>query len=340
MASEAPSRPPGYIRRAGAGRDLSPFPLDLLVVGHTNLDILLTLPHLPAPDTTVPVLHRGMRLGGTAANIARWARHLGVRSALASFVGPDFPARYRQLLRQEGVDLTAFRTRAKGLTPTCWILEDGHGGQATVIDQGAMASLGPREPPPGAVRRSAWVHLTTGDPGYQLSVAREARARGRPVAFDPAQEVRYRWRAADLQRMLPLTEILFGNEGELERLCEIGGFGAVADLVGTVPLVVMTRGPRGVSAFSRTGRLDLPALPVRSLGHVTGAGDAFRGGFYAGWFRGWPLRTCLKGGLAAAAATLRAGRDRGEPLPGLPSRGNPFGDDPKTGSGRSLPQER
>ncbi len=331
MVTAARSIPPGSIRRTGGAGAPSAFPLDLLVVGHTNLDILLTLPHLPAPDTTVPVLHRDVRLGGTAANIARWARQLGVHSALASFVGPDFPVRYRRLLRQEGVDLSGFRSLPGGLTPTCWILEDGRGGQATVIDQGAMGRLDPRALPHGALRRSSWVHLTTGDPGYQLAVAREARAAGRPVEFDPAQEIRYRWKAPELKRMLLLTEILFGNEGELHRLCEIGGFGTVPELLGTVPLVVMTRGPHGVSAFSRVGRLDLPALRVGSLGHVTGAGDAFRGGFYAGWFRGWPLKACLKGGLAAAAATLRAGRDRGDPLPVLPSRGNPFRRTPKEG---------
>ena len=329
MVRSQPFLPAPSVRREGAGPALSPFPLDLLVVGHTNLDILLTLPRLPEPDTTVPVLHRDVRLGGTAANIARWARKFGVRSALASFVGPDFPRRYRRLLRQEGVDLTGFRSLPGRLTPTCWILEDGRGGQSTVIDQGAMGRLDPRNLPGGVLRRSAWVHLTTGDPTYQLALARRARAGGRPVAFDPAQEIRYRWKAPHLKRMLPLTEILFGNEGELERLCQIGGFRTLRDLLHVVPLVVLTRGPRGVSALSRAGEVHLPALPVRTLGHVTGAGDAFRGGFYAGWFRGWPLEACLKGGLTAAAATLRAGRDRGDRLPHLPPREDPFSRAPK-----------
>ncbi len=331
MVSPWRSPSPRSNSTSGTGPGLSPFPLDLLVVGHTNLDVLLTLPHLPEPDTTVPVLGREVRLGGTAANIARWSRKLGVRSALASFVGPDFPVRYRRLLRQEGVDLAGFRSLPGRRTPTCWILEDGHGGQTTVIDQGAMGRLDSRNLPRGVLRRSAWVHLTTGDPGYQLAVAEVARSGGRPVAFDPAQEIRYRWKPSDLRRMLPLTEILFGNEGEIQRLSEIGGFGDPRELLSVVPLVVMTRGPRGVSAFSRAGNVDLPALPVGSLGHVTGAGDAFRGGFYAGWFRGWPLQACLKGGLSAAAATLRAGRDRGDPLPALPFRGNPFSRAPKEG---------
>jgi len=329
MVPGRPSSPTPSAHRSGARPSLAHFPLDLLVVGHTNLDVLLTLPHLPEPEATVPVLHRTMRLGGTAANIARWASRLGVPSALASFVGPDFPPRYRRLLREEGVDLTGFRGVSGKPTPTCWILEDGHGGQTTVIDQGAMGQLDPRDLPWRALRRSAWVHLTTGDPGYQLALAEAARASGRPVAFDPAQEVRYRWGARELGRMLPLTEVLFGNESELERLMEIGGFGSVKELLQVVPLVVMTRGPRGVSAYGRAGTVDLPAVPVGSLGHVTGAGDAFRGGFYAGWFRGWPLKRCLEGGLAAAAAILRAGRDRGDVLPRIPSRENPFPVPPK-----------
>src|SRR5947199_3929465 len=47
-------------------------------------------------------------------------RALGVKTALASFVGDDFPSDYRDVLRKEGVDLTDLRSIRGALTPTAW----------------------------------------------------------------------------------------------------------------------------------------------------------------------------------------------------------------------------
>jgi sugar/nucleoside kinase (ribokinase family) len=39
-----------------------------------------------------------------------------------------------------------------------------------------------------------------------------------------------------------------------------------------------------------------------------GAGDSFRGGFYAGWFEGEELRRCLIAGTRAAARWMEGAR--------------------------------
>ena len=297
--------------------------LDLLVVGHTNRDVIVWLDRLPGRDRTVPALEREERLGGTAANIARWAVHLGVRGALASFVGPDFPRSFREILAREGVGTRELQVREREFTPTCWIFEEKGGGQCTVIDQGAMEGTRSLPLPEHSLRRCALVHLATGEPDYQLRVAERARELGCPVTFDPAQEIRYRWRAQGLRRMLRRTEILFANEKELGLLMSRAGFGSPQELVGEVPLLLVTRGARGARAYTREGRLDLPAHRVRTLYRVTGAGDAFRGGFYAGWFRGESLRESLDTGLRAAARAIQHRPGGGEALPSMrpPPRG-------------------
>ncbi|MCI4358554.1 MAG: PfkB family carbohydrate kinase [Thermoplasmata archaeon] len=278
--------------------------LDLLVVGHTNIDRFLDVAQLPGRDRTVPVLSSHESLGGTAATIAISAARYGVRVGLASLVGDDFPARFRAELLAAHVSRSGLTRVAGTRTPSCLILEDGRGAQMTVIDQGAMADGSKAPLPTRLIARSRWVHLTTGDPPYQLKVLAEARRLGRPVSADPAQEVHYRWGRRELQTLVEGSEILFGNAAEIQAVCSRLGLLRPEELLGRVPIVVITLGARGVTALTRTGSHTVRAGRSLRPRHVTGAGDAFRGGFYAGWFSGQPLRGCLTAGVRAARAWL------------------------------------
>lgn len=278
--------------------------LDLLVVGHLNVDAEVRVPHLPGGDRTVPVLSRRESLGGTAANISRWASLLGLGVSLAAFVGPDVPPSFLARLRSDGVGLGEVRVRRGEFTPTCWIFEDGRGGQMAVIDQGAMRDTALEPLPTRALGRAKWVHVTTGDPTYQIRVAEAARERNVPVACDPAQEVHYRWSGQDLRRVLASSEILFGNEMEVAAARRLLKARTPTELLRHVPQVVMTRGRKGARAYTRRGTIDVPASKIRHFHRVTGAGDAFRGAFYRGWLRGEPLERCLRWGAAGGAAAV------------------------------------
>ena len=286
---------------------LPEYPLDLLVVGHTNLDHFLHVERLPRPDRTTPIARRETRLGGTAANIARAAARWGVRVGLISRVGPDFPPEFRTLLERERIDLRGFEVVRDVPSSACFIAEDGRGGQSTMIDQGPMRDEVPYRVPSELMGAAPWVHLTTGAPEYLMRVKADVRARGGRIAVDPAQEIHYRWSGRALSRLLEGTEILFGNSHEIDRAAELVGVRKWTDLVDTVPLVVRTEGRRGVTAVSRAGRVRVDGEKPRRLATVTGAGDAFRGGFYAGWVDGAPLEEVLRAGVRSARSWIETG---------------------------------
>ena len=289
--------PPAALRR---------FSLDLGVVGHANLDFLLRVRDLPQKDRTVPVDARELRLGGTAVNIARAASHWGVRAGLISRVGPDFPAEFLRAMEAEHIDLDGVERSGRVPSSACFIAEDGAGGQTTLIDQGPMRDDAPVRLAAGLFGRAPWYHLTTGAPEYLFRAKSLARRHGARVAVDPAQEVHYRWDRPGLVRLLDGSEALFGNEHEVDRVAEILGAGRWTELVDRVPLVVRTRGAAGAEAVSRSGRVAVPAPRLGRLRQVTGAGDAFRGGFYAGFFAGQPLRGCLAAGVRSARWWMRS----------------------------------
>jgi sugar/nucleoside kinase (ribokinase family) len=297
------------VTEASAARAEDPS-LDLVVVGHTNVDHFLHVPELPRRDRTVPVSFQEQRLGGTAANIARVAAGYGVNVALVSRVGGDFPDRFRKTLEVEHVDLAGLEVVADAFTPCAYIVEDGHGGQVTLMDQGPMGDERDAAVPIALLRRARWVHLTTGDPKFQLRVGRAARAAGARVAADPAQEIHYRWTRSTLEELLSISEIFFANRGELAHALRLLRLKRPEALLTLVPVVVVTRGSGGALAFTRRGRLSEPASGAGRPGRVIGAGDAFRGAFYAGWFAGEPLKRCLRAGTRGAARWLRSG---GEP---------------------------
>jgi sugar/nucleoside kinase (ribokinase family) len=278
--------------------------LDLLVVGHTNIDRILQVPHLPDPDRTVPVLAETVRLGGTAATLARSASREGLRVGLVSLVGPDLPREFLATLRQEKVDVDGVEQIPGTHTPSCTILEDGNGSQMTAFRQGPMDDARGVRVRTDLFRGASWVHLTTGDPAFQLRFSEAARRHGLHVAVDPAQEIHYRWDGPRLRTLIGRAEILFGNRSEIVRAQKLLGLRSIQALTELVPLVVMTEGAAGARAYSRVGPEKVRASPLHGPTRITGAGDAFRGGFYAGWLGGEPLRNCLARGCRSAAAWM------------------------------------
>src|SRR5207247_4897870 len=92
--------------------------------GHVAMDYIVTLRRLPTPNTSIEILDRERYFGGTAGNLARAAARLGVKVSLASFVGGDFPADYRDALNEDRVDTSDLRTVSYANTPNVLVFSD------------------------------------------------------------------------------------------------------------------------------------------------------------------------------------------------------------------------
>jgi sugar/nucleoside kinase (ribokinase family) len=283
-------------------------PRDLLVSGHVIVDRFLSVKAFPTADRTVPVLTGRAELGGTATNIVRAASRLGVATGLVARVGDGFPDEYVDTLRRAGVDVRGLERIRGRPTPTCYIIEDRDGSQRTLIDQGVMSDSEGASVPTAWLEEYAWLHLTTADPAFQLRLQKAARARGLKVAADPAQEIHYRWDGRSFRELLRGSELLFGNRSEIAQALEFVGARRVDQLLEHVPLVVRTEGKDGASAFSRAGAVRVRAARPARVRTLVGAGDAFRGGFYAAWFAGQPLAACLTAGTRSSARWIEGTR--------------------------------
>ncbi|TLZ97525.1 MAG: carbohydrate kinase family protein [Methanobacteriota archaeon] len=274
--------------------------------GHVAIDHIVTLRRLPRPNTSIEILGRRRSFGGTAGNLSRAAACLGVKTSLASFVGEDFPSDYRKALRKDGVDLTDLRPIRGATTPTAWIFSDSAGNQMAIIDQGPMKE-GVRLP---ILRHSVvdveLVHLGTGRPQYYIRIARLAAELDRTIAFDPSQEIHYVYTPRLFRTLLRHTAYFFGNEAEIIQAKRFLRVTSTEGLLRFAPVVIVTLGSRGSAVHTRDGKIRIPRVPSTRVADVTGAGDAYRAGFYAGLSRGFDLRHCGILGSSVASFVVEA----------------------------------
>ena len=270
--------------------------------GHVAMDYIVSLRRLPSPNTSIEILDRQRYFGGTAGNLARAAARLGVKVSLASFVGADFPPDYRQALAKEGVDTNDLRTIPRANTPTAWVFSDPKGNQMAVVDQGPMKDAGRLPLLRHSVQDVDLVHLGTGRPEYYLRIAKLASALRKTITFDPSQEIHYVYTPRLFRELLRRSTYFFGNEAEIVRARRLARVTSTEGLLRAAEVVVVTLGSRGSVIYSRDGRIRIPRVRPRKVVDVTGAGDAYRAGFYAGLSRGLDLRRC--GILASAVASF------------------------------------
>ncbi|MFW5945707.1 MAG: carbohydrate kinase family protein [Candidatus Natronoplasma sp.] len=274
------------------------------VFGHTALDVILNVPDIPEKDSSIGVESRVLRYGGTAANIARTAAEMGVEVSLASFVGEDFPEDYLNALKESGVSTYDLKRKDGYKTPTCWIVNDSRGDQITIIDQGVMQHTANFELEKRTVKECDILHIGTGQPGYYEKIFKSVDLDQKIIAFDPAQELGYVYEASTFERFLRKSDYFFCNEKELEVALDYLNEEGPKNLLRYVDMVLVTRGSKGSTIYLPDEKVDIPAYEPVNLVEPTGAGDAFRAGFYAGLYRDLSLIECCKIGSARASFSV------------------------------------
>lgn len=278
----------------------------LTVYGHVCLDQILALDRFPDPNTSVDIREKHRYFGGTGANVATAAAALGVPTALVSYVGPDLPADFRQFMWSKGVDLSEVVTVEGYETSTVILVSDASEAQIAYVYQGPMRDMGNFELKLASARQSKFVHISTGRPEYYLPVMEECKGLEKDISFDPAQEIHRIWDRDTFRRALPLANRFFSNGNELRTALRYMDAGGPEALLAYVPEVITTRGKEGALVHTGHGSWTVPAARPSAVVDPTGAGDAFRAGFYAGRYYGHGLLESVAYGNAAASFVLEA----------------------------------
>lgn len=285
---------------AGNGRHGS-----VLVAGSANIDLVVRVPHIPAPGETVMGGDLAVVPGGKGANQAvACARAGGADTIFLAALGDDpFAPVLTASLAAAGVDLRAIASGRPTGAALITVSDDAE--NAIAVAPGANATLAPGDLPD--LDGVAWLVMQLETPLPTVTAfARAARAAGVAVMLNaaPAQAL-----PAEL---LALIDLLVVNE---EELAAIAPGMTIAERLATtgVARVVVTLGARGCCALADGETSFQPAFAVRSV-DTTAAGDTFCGVLAAALAGGAALPDGLRRAAAAAAlATTGAGAQTSVP---------------------------
>lgn len=277
----------------------------LSVYGHISVDQILFLADFPQMNTSVDVVSKVTRLGGTGANISVMAASLEVPTAICSFVGKDLPKEFEDLMASKGLIMDEM-VKVDGMeTSQAIVVNDSdlnqkvlffQGPQGFASEQGIMLDRNAKE--------SKFVHFCTGEPRYYISVMKSIRDGKRMIALDPAQEVHRVWNTELFNEAYRHSDMVFCNQFEARSVMHYLGVDSLSEV--RCPLIVCTKGADGCDAYLDGRFMHFPAIQAERTVDATGAGDAFRAGFYAGQYHGLSIEESIVTASAASSFVVEA----------------------------------
>jgi len=280
----------------------------IVVVGSSNIDMVVQVPHIPAPGETVLGGQFVMVPGGKGANQAVAAARLGAQVTFVARLGQDaFADASLQNFTAAGIDTSFIVRDAEAASGVALIFVDTGGENTIAVAPGANARLAPEDVDRAeeiiARADAVLLQLEMPIPTVAHTIA-VAKRHGRRVLLNPApaQPVP--------DGLLSQVDILTPNETEAVMLlgdsaAGLAGIAPTAEaLLGKgVGTVVVTLGKEGAFVVERSGSYHLPGRRVTAV-DTTAAGDTFSAALAVAWAEGRELRAAVEWAIAAAALSV------------------------------------
>ena len=302
----------------------------ILVVGSFCQDLTFRCEQFPGPgETSVAVFITGP--GGKGSNQAIAVGRTGAPLRYVGAIGCDpFGNAVQEFYRAEGIE--ANWVICDGTPSGCaGIFVNREGQNSILVALGANEKLQPSDVDPDLIAHAGILvlqletHLDT-----VASLLQSARRAGVPTLLNPAP-----MRSDFPPELLRHVDILVPNETEFAALVRLlpelklprFSDGDLAQMNGAalqklarglgVPTVVITLGARGCFVSTEKGFVEIPAAPGIVAVDTTGAGDAFVGGFSAGYLEsgGDLVRAARFGTCVAGLSVTKPGT-----APSMPRR--------------------
>lgn len=253
----------------------------VLVVGSSNLDLVVTTKRFPNPGETIFGNKFEMFPGGKGANQAVCASRLGCKTTFVGKMGNDeFKEKLSQIMVESEVDITNIFVDEKEHTGTALITVDGNGQNQIIVISGSNMKLSPEDiESKSLLFKEASVVLTQLEIPIEtvLKVAQLAKENDALFILNPAPAVQLP------ARLFPLIDFITPNESELELLSGIRITNEQSiELAGRLLIdkgvknVIVTLGKEGSVLINKSCKRQFSVNKVQVV-DSTAAGDAFNG---------------------------------------------------------------
>lgn len=283
----------------------------IVLTGSVAFDYLMTFPgyfrdhilpdKLDSISLSFLVDSYSKRRGGIAPNIAYTLTLLGEHPHIMATVGEDF-ADYRNWLESKGVDTSMMKVIPGSVTACFFCNTDRSNNQIASFYPGAMGCSTELSFKNWEGMRPDLVVISPSDPEAMKQHVVECHELGIPYLYDPSQQI-VRLTADELRTGIEGALALFVNDYEFGLVQKMTRM-TTQELLRNLQFMVVTCGSKGSMIYTKEKEFDIPVVPPLSIADPTGVGDAFRGGFLAGYSHKLDLETCGQMGTLAATYCL------------------------------------
>jgi len=245
-------------------------------------------------------------VGGSALNSSISFSRLGFKAGAVVKLGNDLNGQVvKQALAKEKVSLLG--TISPGQTGYSVVLSGLRGNRTLLAYKGNNDKLGSEDVAWNKLK-TKWFYFGTmlsKSWNTQCKIARYAKKNKINVLFNPSLYLAEKGEDF-LHPVLDACSLLILNKEEARALTGInaGVKTLLKELQETVPLVVITDGPKGAHAYNGISIYSMVPQQIKVV-DTTGAGDAFSSGFLAAIMRKHDIPTALKWGAAQANSVIK-----------------------------------
>lgn len=234
------------------------------------------------------------QFGGTAGNIAYGLALLGEKPSIIASAGNDFD-RYKQHLDSVGIDTGSIHVDATKPTAFAYIMTDTADNQIAAFHPGANGT------PYGAwmPQKDSLAIIAPGCLDDMRAWPELYRANGVRFSFDPGQVIPS-LSADDLRDGMTGAEAVFCNDYEFSLIKTATGWDE-SEVVKHAKTLIITLGSEGSRVITKDGETHVQSVKVNEAKDPTGAGDAYRAGYFKGLALGWTPAKCAQLGSVIAA---------------------------------------
>lgn len=232
--------------------------------------------------------------GGTAGNISYSLALLKTPSAVIGTVGEDFTD-YKNFLSENGVDTTNIKTIKDEFSAQAYLVTDKKDDQITAFYPGAMKYGHTLKIP---TNKFDFALITPCGSKPMVNFVNQCKKLKIPYMYDPGQHIT---EATDesIRDGIQGSKIFIGNDyeyGMIKRRLKSSD----KDFLNQTEIIIVTLGEKGSLITTKDKSFKISPAKAKKVLDPTGAGDAYRAGFMAGFTRNFDLKTCGQMGSVAS----------------------------------------
>ena len=288
--------------------------MSVIVTGSLGYDYIMDFPGRFADRIMPEKIHKlslsflvdklSKNFGGVAVNIAYTLKLFGVEPYILACAGNDF-ASYKEHLEKHHIEIQGISVHTNLSTSSYFVITDQDDNQIGSFYVGAMKYAKelsllsfPRLSAQAGKRESSFIIIAPTDPAAMKKYVKECRDLKVPYLYDPAFQIAT-FSTDELKEGIERAALLIGNDYAIALIEERRGI-SLEELLTKTPVVITTLGAKGSIIETRKEAIHIKPAKPKNTSDPTGAGDAFRAGFLAGYLRSISSR----GGLAKARPPL------------------------------------